>query len=56
LAGVIKGWQEVIPLMKEGEKIRAYIPSDLGYGNQQRGTIPPNSILIFEIELIKLGE
>jgi FKBP-type peptidyl-prolyl cis-trans isomerase len=56
LTGVIKGWQEVIPLMKEGEKIRAYIPSDLGYGNQQRGTIPPNSILIFEIELIKFGE
>jgi len=55
LTGVIKGWQEVLPLMKEGEKIRAYIPSYLGYGNQQRGTIPPNSILIFEIELIKVG-
>lgn len=56
LTGVIKGWQEVIPLMEEGEKIRAYIPPYLGYGNQQRGTIPPNSILIFEIELIKVGE
>lgn len=55
LIGVIKGWQEVLPLMKEGEKIRAYIPSDLGYGNQQRGTTPPNSILIFEIQLIKFG-
>lgn len=56
LTGVIKGWQEVIPLMEEGEKIRAYIPPYLGYGNQQRGNIPPNSILIFEIELIKVGE
>lgn len=56
LTGVIKGWQEVLPLMEEGEKIRAYIPSYLGYGNQQRGNIPPNSILIFEIELIKVGE
>lgn len=56
LTGVMKGWQEVIPLMEEGEKIRAYIPPYLGYGNQQRGNIPPNSILIFEIELIKVGE
>jgi len=55
LAGVIKGWQEVLPLMKEGEKIRAYLPSSLGYGNQKRGMIPANSILIFEIELIQIG-
>jgi FKBP-type peptidyl-prolyl cis-trans isomerase len=56
LSGVMKGWQEVLPLMEEGEKIRAYIPSYLGYGNQQRGNVPPNSILIFEIELIQVGE
>lgn len=56
LTGVIKGWQEIIPLMEEGEKIRAYIPPYLGYGNQKRGNIPPNSILIFEIELIKVGQ
>lgn len=55
LSGALKGWQEVLPLMKEGDTIRAYIPPYLGYGNQQRGTIPPNSILIFEIELIKVG-
>lgn len=56
LTGVIKGWQEVLPLMEEGERIRAYIPPHLGYGNQKRGNIPPNSILIFEIELIKVGQ
>lgn len=56
LTGVIKGWQEVIPLMEEGEKIRAYIPPYLGYGNKKTGNIPPNSILIFEIELIKVGQ
>jgi FKBP-type peptidyl-prolyl cis-trans isomerase len=56
LTGVINGWQEVLPLMEEGEKIRAYIPPYLAYGNQKRGNIPPNSILIFEIELIKVGQ
>ena len=56
LTGVMKGWQEVIPLMEEGEKIRAYIPPYLGYGNQRKENIPPNSILIFEIELINVGE
>lgn len=56
LTGVIKGWQEIIPLMEEGETIRVYIPPYLGYGNQKRGKIPANSILIFEIELIKIGE
>lgn len=56
LTGVIKGWQEVLPLMEEGEKIRAYIPPYLGYGNQKRGIIPANSILIFEIELLKVGQ
>jgi FKBP-type peptidyl-prolyl cis-trans isomerase len=56
LTGVMKGWQEVIPLMEEGEKIRAYIPPYLGYGNQQRGEVPRNSILIYELELIKVGE
>ncbi|BDS10347.1 FKBP-type peptidyl-prolyl cis-trans isomerase [Aureispira anguillae] len=56
LTGVMKGWQEVIPLMEEGEKIRAYIPAHLGYGNQRRENIPPNSILIYEMELIRVGE
>lgn len=56
LTGVIKGWQELIPLMEEGEKIRAYIPPHMAYGNRPRANIPANSLLIFEIELIKVGE
>ena len=54
LSGVIKGWQEIIPMMKTGGKWRVYIPSYLAYGNRKRAKIPANSLLIFEIELISV--
>jgi FKBP-type peptidyl-prolyl cis-trans isomerase FklB len=51
--GVIQGWQEVLPLMKEGAKWQVWIPSDLGYGARGAGgAIGPNETLIFEIELL----
>jgi FKBP-type peptidyl-prolyl cis-trans isomerase FkpA/FKBP-type peptidyl-prolyl cis-trans isomerase FklB len=49
---LIKGWQIGIPLMKKGGKATFYVPSELGYGGNDMGAIPPNSILIFDIELI----
>ncbi len=53
LGQVIEGWQIAIPLMKKGEKTKFFIPSKLGYGEQGSGTtIPANSVLIFDIELI----
>ena len=55
--GVIQGWQEVLPLMKEGAKWEVTIPSDLAYG--ERGTghgIGPNETLVFTIELVKVEE
>lgn len=52
LGYVIQGWRIGLPLIKEGGFIHLYIPPSLGYGNQQVGTIPPNSILIFDIKLI----
>lgn len=53
---VIKGWQEVLPLMHEGDKWRVFIPSELAYGERGSGnTIGPNEALIFEIELIKVN-
>jgi FKBP-type peptidyl-prolyl cis-trans isomerase FkpA len=52
LANLIQGWQEGIPLLKKGGKGTFFCPSDLGYGSQQVGSIPPNSVLIFEIELV----
>ncbi len=53
LGRVIPGWQEAIKLMKKGGKGKFLIPSDLGYGTRGAGTdIPPNSPLVFDIELI----
>ena len=53
--GLIQGWLEAIPLMKEGDKWKLFIPSDLAYGPQGNQGIPPNSLLIFEVELIKVA-
>jgi len=52
---VIKGWREALQLMKEGAKWELYIPPDLGYGKGGRDKrIPPNSALIFEVELLSV--
>ncbi|MHC4461193.1 MAG: FKBP-type peptidyl-prolyl cis-trans isomerase [Planctomycetota bacterium] len=52
--GVIRGWTEALQLMKEGGKWELYIPANLAYGEQARRTIPGNSTLIFEIELLEV--
>jgi len=54
LAGVIAGWTEGLQLMKEGGKYRFFIPSKLAYGETGAQTIPPNSVLIFDVDLIKI--
>lgn len=51
---VIPGWTEGLQLMQEGAKYRFFIPAKLGYGDIGAGNIPPNSVLIFDIELIKI--
>jgi FKBP-type peptidyl-prolyl cis-trans isomerase FkpA len=52
LSGVIQGWQEGIPLFKEGGSGILLIPSALGYGSQAVSSIPANSVLIFDVNLI----
>ncbi|MDF2152763.1 FKBP-type peptidyl-prolyl cis-trans isomerase [Vibrio sp. CAU 1672] len=51
---VIKGWQEGLQYMVEGEKVRLFVPSTLGYGKGGTGPIPPASVLIFDVELIEI--
>jgi len=51
---VIKGWTEALTSMKEGDKWKVYIPSDLAYGDRGSQAIPAGSTLIFEMELIQV--
>lgn len=56
ISGVVPGWQEALPLMKVGAKWRLYVPPELGYGEEgSPPVIEPNEVLVFEIELVKIG-
>lgn len=56
LNNVIDGWQQGIPLMKVGAKYKFYIPAELAYGNRSVGKVPAGATLIFEVELLKIGD
>jgi FKBP-type peptidyl-prolyl cis-trans isomerase FklB len=57
VSGVIKGWTEALQLMPVGSKWELYIPADLAYGdNPPDPSIGPGNTLIFEVELLSIGE
>jgi FKBP-type peptidyl-prolyl cis-trans isomerase len=51
---VIPGWTEALQLMKTGSKYELYIPSALAYGERGQQGIPPNSVLVFDVELLSI--
>jgi len=56
VGGVIRGWTEVLQLMKEGAEYEVYIPAQLGYGAQgSPPDIEPGATLIFKVELLKVN-
>jgi FKBP-type peptidyl-prolyl cis-trans isomerase len=56
VTGVIAGWTEALQKMPVGSKWQLFIPADLAYGDRGKGDIGPGETLIFEVELISIGE
>jgi FKBP-type peptidyl-prolyl cis-trans isomerase len=54
LTGIIKGWREALPMMKQGAKWRLFVSPELAYDANSPPGIPPGSLLIFDIELLKI--
>lgn len=54
LTQLIKGWQEVLPMMPVGSTWRLWIPSDLAYGDNGTSGIPGGATLVFDIELLEI--
>ena len=55
LSNLIEGWQIAIPMLQKGGDGLFIIPSALGYGSRAIGSIPANSVLVFEIELVNFN-
>ncbi|MBV1878064.1 MAG: FKBP-type peptidyl-prolyl cis-trans isomerase [Pseudomonadales bacterium] len=56
LSAVIPGWTEGLQLMKQGGQMRFFIPAELGYGPGGTRNIPPNSVLVFDVELVEVKD
>jgi FKBP-type peptidyl-prolyl cis-trans isomerase len=55
VVGSIRGWQEALQRMRPGSKWMLYVPPKLGYGEHAFGKVPPNSVLIYELELLSVN-
>lgn len=52
---LVPGWVEALQLMRPGDQWLLYVPPSLGYGDKGAGPIPPNSVLVFKLELIAVA-
>ena len=55
LSKLIPGWIDALQQMRPGDQWVLYVPPSMGYGNEQSGPIPPNSVLVFKLELLAVG-
>ena len=55
LQGLIPGWIDALQQMRPGDEWIIWVPPSLGYGDEQKGPIPANSVLVFHLELISIG-
>ena len=53
---VVKGWTEALQLMRKGDEWYLYVPPELGYGENQAGPIPANSVLVFRLQVLDVAE
>jgi len=54
--GIMQGWTEALQLMKTGSKWQIFVPPWLGFGEKKFRGVPPNSVLVYEVELLSVGE
>jgi FKBP-type peptidyl-prolyl cis-trans isomerase FklB len=52
--GLVPGWMEALPLMHVGDEWTLYLPASLGYGERPAGPIPPNSVMVFRLQLLDM--
>jgi peptidylprolyl isomerase/FKBP-type peptidyl-prolyl cis-trans isomerase FklB len=55
LRGLVKAWEQAIPMMVPGDEWLLWSPPQLAYGPEGKGPVPPNSVLQFRIELVKVN-
>lgn len=55
LKGLIPGWVDAVQMMRPGDEWILYVPPSMGYGAEQKGPIPANSVLVFRLELVSIG-